>query len=79
MGKTGTLTETTMVETQALLGKITALRQRLDQAQGLARDAGSAAVALLGDQGGPHDARRWSGWSPPGRSTTPGWTASSAR
>jgi HD-GYP domain-containing protein (c-di-GMP phosphodiesterase class II) len=42
-----------MVETQALLGKITALRQRLDQAQGLARDAGSAAVALLGDQAGP--------------------------
>ncbi len=44
-----------MVETQSLLGKITALRQRLDQAQGLARDAGSAAVALLGDQTEPHE------------------------
>jgi hypothetical protein len=41
-----------MVETQSLLSKITALRQRLEQAQGLARDAGSAAVALLGDQVG---------------------------
>jgi HD-GYP domain-containing protein (c-di-GMP phosphodiesterase class II) len=42
-----------MVETQSLLGKITALRQRLEQAQGLAKEAGSAAVALLGDQTGP--------------------------
>ncbi len=42
-----------MVETQALLGKITSLRQRLEQSQGLARDAGSAAVSLLGDQTGP--------------------------
>jgi hypothetical protein len=41
-----------MVETQSLLGKITALRQRLEQAQGLAREAGSAAVTLLGDQAG---------------------------
>jgi hypothetical protein len=58
LGQTGTRsTETTMVETQSLLSKITALRQRLDQAQGLARDAGSAAVALLGDQTGPHERR----------------------
>ena len=42
-----------MVETQSLLGKITALRQRLEQAQGLAKEAGTAAVALLGDQTGP--------------------------
>ncbi len=42
-----------MVETQALLGKITALRQRLEQAQGLATEAGSAAVALLDDHSGP--------------------------
>jgi hypothetical protein len=36
-----------MTETQALLGKIAALRQRLEQARGLAEDAGSAAAALL--------------------------------
>lgn len=42
-----------MVETQSLLSKITALRQRLEQAQGLAKDAGSAAVAMLGDHTGP--------------------------
>src|SRR5437870_4576505 len=35
-----------MTETQGLLGKIAALRQRLEQAQGLAREAGSAAAAL---------------------------------
>ena len=37
-----------MTETQALLGKITALRQRLDQAQKLAYEATSAATQLLG-------------------------------
>jgi HD-GYP domain-containing protein (c-di-GMP phosphodiesterase class II) len=36
-----------MTETQALLGKIAALRQRLEQARGLAEDAGSAAAALV--------------------------------
>jgi hypothetical protein len=36
-----------MSDTQALLGKIAALRQRLEQARGLAEDAGSAAAALL--------------------------------
>lgn len=38
-----------MTDTQVLLGKIAALRQRLEQAQGLARDAGSAAAALTGE------------------------------
>jgi hypothetical protein len=38
-----------MSETQVLLGKIAALRQRLEQAQGLARDAGTAAAALAGE------------------------------
>jgi response regulator RpfG family c-di-GMP phosphodiesterase len=37
-----------MTETQTLLGKIAALRQRLEQAQGLANEAG----ALLGGDGG---------------------------
>ena len=37
-----------MTETQALLGKITALRQRLEQAQKLASEATSAATQLLG-------------------------------
>jgi hypothetical protein len=58
-GKTGTLTpdrEATMTDTQMLLGKIAALRQRLDQAQGLARDAGSAAAALA--EGPSEDASR---------------------
>jgi HD-GYP domain-containing protein (c-di-GMP phosphodiesterase class II) len=41
-----------MTETQALLGKIAALRQRLEQAQGLANEAGSAAAALMGGDGG---------------------------
>jgi HD-GYP domain-containing protein (c-di-GMP phosphodiesterase class II) len=36
-----------MMETQALLGKIAALRQRLEQARGLVEDAGSAAASLL--------------------------------
>jgi HD-GYP domain-containing protein (c-di-GMP phosphodiesterase class II) len=38
-----------MTDTQVLLGKISALRQRLQQAQGLAQEAGSAAAALAGD------------------------------
>jgi hypothetical protein len=38
-----------MSETQTLLGKIAALRQRLEQAQGLANEAGSAVSALVGD------------------------------
>src|SRR6516165_1189791 len=38
-----------MTETQILLGKIAALRQRLEQAQGLARDASTAAAALAGE------------------------------
>jgi HD-GYP domain-containing protein (c-di-GMP phosphodiesterase class II) len=37
-----------MTDTQVLLGKIAALRQRLEQAEGLAREAGSAAAALQG-------------------------------
>jgi HD-GYP domain-containing protein (c-di-GMP phosphodiesterase class II) len=36
-----------MSETQALLGKITALRQRLQQAQGLVSEAGSAMASLM--------------------------------
>ena len=36
-----------MGDTQVLLSKISALRQRLEQAQGLARDADSAAAALV--------------------------------
>jgi HD domain len=40
-----------MSETQTLLGKIAALRQRLEQAQGLVHEAGSAAAALAGDDG----------------------------
>jgi hypothetical protein len=35
-----------MSDTQVLLGKIAALRQRLEQAQGLAHEAGSAAASL---------------------------------
>jgi HD-GYP domain-containing protein (c-di-GMP phosphodiesterase class II) len=38
-----------MTDTQVLLGKIAALRQRLEQAQGLAREAGSAVAALTED------------------------------
>jgi hypothetical protein len=38
-----------MTETQVLLSKIAALRQRLEQAQGLVQDANSAAVSLLKD------------------------------
>jgi hypothetical protein len=40
-----------MSDTQVLLSKIAALRQRLEQAQGLIKDAGSAAASLL--DGGP--------------------------
>ena len=44
-----------MTDTQTLLGKISALRQRLQQAQGLAQEAGSAAAALAGEKGSaPH-------------------------
>jgi HD-GYP domain-containing protein (c-di-GMP phosphodiesterase class II) len=42
-----------MSDTQALLGKITALRLRLQQAQGLAHEAGSAVVSLLRDGANP--------------------------
>jgi HD-GYP domain-containing protein (c-di-GMP phosphodiesterase class II) len=42
--------EMTMTQTQALLGKIAALRQRLDQAQSLASEARSALAALAGDE-----------------------------
>jgi HD-GYP domain-containing protein (c-di-GMP phosphodiesterase class II) len=40
-----------MSDTQVLLEKITALRQRLEQVQGLVDDAGSAAVSLVNDAG----------------------------
>ena len=40
-----------MTDPQLLLGKISALRQRLQQAQGLAQEAGSAAAALTGGTG----------------------------
>jgi HD-GYP domain-containing protein (c-di-GMP phosphodiesterase class II) len=40
-----------MTDTQELLGKIAALRRRLQQAQGLAQEAGSAAAALAGGAG----------------------------
>ena len=36
-----------MTETQVLLSKIAALRQRLEQAQGLAKDADSVAAGLV--------------------------------
>jgi HD-GYP domain-containing protein (c-di-GMP phosphodiesterase class II) len=41
-----------MGETQVLLGKIAALRKRLEQAQNLVRDAGSAATALAEGRAG---------------------------
>src|SRR5579885_2028986 len=47
-----------MTETQTLLGKIAALRQRLEQAQGLASEADSAAAALAGGDGGRLEALR---------------------
>jgi hypothetical protein len=43
-----------MSETQVLLGKIQALRQRLEQAQGLANEARSAAAALVEDGAAPN-------------------------
>jgi hypothetical protein len=43
-----------MSETQVLLGKIQALRQRLEQAQGLANEARSAAAALVEETGSSH-------------------------
>jgi hypothetical protein len=45
-----------MSETRTLLAKISALRQRLEQAQGLANEARSAAAALLSLQGTAPDA-----------------------
>src|SRR5262252_6866485 len=60
-GKSGKVTqdrEAAMIDTHVLLGKIAALRQRLDQAQGLARDAGSAAAATA-DHKSPDAARVW--------------------
>src|SRR5690242_16451804 len=51
-GAAGEAGERGMTETQTLLGKIAALRQRLEQAQGLAGEAGSAAAALAGGDGG---------------------------
>src|SRR5438132_14053377 len=39
---------TAMTETQSLLGKIAALRQRLEQAQKLASEANAAASSLFG-------------------------------
>ncbi|HTU20376.1 MAG TPA: HD domain-containing phosphohydrolase [Gemmataceae bacterium] len=41
-----------MSETRVLMGKIQALRQRLEQAQGLANEARSAAAALVEESGG---------------------------
>jgi hypothetical protein len=43
-----------MGETQAILSRITALRQRLEQAQSLAREAGAAA-AMAGERGDWND------------------------
>jgi HD-GYP domain-containing protein (c-di-GMP phosphodiesterase class II) len=40
-----------MKESEILLSKIASLRQRLEQAQGLARDAGATAAALLDEKG----------------------------
>jgi HD-GYP domain-containing protein (c-di-GMP phosphodiesterase class II) len=45
--------EAAMTETQTLLGKITALRQRLTQAQNLAGEARAAAAALAGEEDNP--------------------------
>src|SRR5205823_6912636 len=39
-----------MSETRALLGKIAALRQRLEQAQAMAREADSVAASLLAEK-----------------------------
>jgi len=45
--ESGQRRNSTMSETQVLLGKIQALRQRLEQAQGLANEARTAAAALV--------------------------------
>jgi len=42
-----------MSETQVLLSRIVALRQRLEQAQGLACEAGAVAAGLLEEPAGP--------------------------
>ena len=47
-----------MSEARELLGKIVALRQRLEQVQGLAQEASTAAVTILQDQG-PGLAQLW--------------------
>jgi HD-GYP domain-containing protein (c-di-GMP phosphodiesterase class II) len=47
-----------MIETQTLLNKIASLRQRLEQAQGLAQDAGASAAALLREAGPLADLQR---------------------
>ena len=46
-----------MGETQAILGRIAALRQRLEQAQGLAQEAATAA-ALVAERGEASDRLR---------------------
>src|SRR5262249_24427410 len=46
-----------MSDTQMLLSKISALRQRLEQAQGLAREAGAAVAGLVETDGGERLAR----------------------
>ena len=50
-----------MSETRVLLGKITALRQRLEQAQGLASEARSAAAQLLAERPSPLEAEAAAG------------------
>ena len=45
-----------MHDTGELLAKLTALRQQLEQAQGLARDAGTSAATLLA---GPESTDLW--------------------
>src|SRR4051794_28073858 len=47
-----------MSDTRGLLQRITALRQRLDQAQGMLREAGSTAAALLAATPAPDLAER---------------------
>ncbi len=44
-----------MSETRVLLSKISALRQRLEQAQGLVNEARSAATAILSESGNLHE------------------------
>jgi HD-GYP domain-containing protein (c-di-GMP phosphodiesterase class II) len=47
-----------MSETENLLSKISALRQRLEQAQGLAREASQTIALLTGEEGDPADRLR---------------------